>query len=55
VKLAALIKENARVKLADLMLLAYKIMKNNHLNVNLRVTRDSYELNVKETVNSFTH
>ncbi len=37
------------------MLLAYKIIRNNHLNVNLRVTRDSYELNVKEIINSFTY
>ncbi len=55
VKLAALIKENARVKLVNSILLVHKTVRNNHLNVNLRVTRDSYELNVKEIINSFTH
>ncbi len=55
VKLAALIRKDARVILANLMLLAYKIIRNNYLNVNLRVTRNSYELNVRKTVNSFTH
>ncbi len=55
VKLVTLIRKDARVKLADLMSLVYKIMRNNHLNVNLRVTRDSYELNVKKIINSFTY
>jgi len=54
-KLAALIKENARAELADSMLLAHKIIRNNHLNVNLRVTRDSYELNVRKTASSSAH
>ncbi len=54
-KLTALIRKDARVKLVNLMLLAYKIMKNNHLNVNLRVTRDLYELNVRKTANSSAH
>ncbi len=55
VKLAVLTRKDARVKLADSMLLAYKIMKNNHLSVNLRVTRNSYELNVRKIINSFTY
>jgi len=54
-KLAVLTKKDARVKLADSMSLAYKIMRNNHLNINLRVTRNSYELNIKEIVNSSAH
>ena len=49
---AALTRKDARVKLADSMSLAYKIVRNNYLSINLRVTRNSYELNVKETVNS---
>jgi len=49
VKLAALTRKKARVKLV------YKIIKNNHLNVNLRVTRNSYELNIRKIANSFTH
>ncbi len=55
VKLAALIREDARAELADSMSLAHKTVRNNHLNVNLRVTRDSYELNVKEIINSSAH
>ncbi len=55
IKLTALTRKDARVKLANLILLAYKTIRNNHLNVNLRVIRDSYELNVKEIINSFTH
>jgi len=55
VKLAALIRKDARVKLVNSMLLAYKIMKNNYFNVNLRVIRDSYELNIKEIINSFMY
>ncbi len=54
-KLAALIRKDARVKLVNSMLLAYKTVRNNYLNVNLRVIRDSYELNVKEIVNSSAH
>ncbi len=37
------------------MLLAYKTVRNNHLNVNLRVIRDSYEPNVKEIINLSAH
>ena len=55
VKLVTLIRKDARVKLVNLMLLAYKTVRNNHLNVNLRVTRNSYELNVKKIINSFTY
>ncbi len=55
VKLAALIRKDARVKLVNSMLLAYKTVKNNYLNVNLRVTRNSYELNIKEIINSFAY
>jgi len=52
VKLAALTRKDARVKLVNSILLAYKIIRNNYLNVNLRVIRDSYELNVKKKINS---
>ncbi len=55
VKLAALTRKDARVKLVNSMLLAYKTVRNNHLNVNLRVTRDSYELNVRKIINSSAH
>ncbi len=55
VKLAVLIRKDARVKLADSMSLAYKTIRNSHLNVNLRVTRNSYELNVKKTADSSAH
>ncbi len=55
VKLAALIRKDARVKLVNSMLLAYKTIRNNHLNVNLRVTRNSYELNVRKIINSSAH
>ena len=54
VKLTALTRKDARVKLVNLMLLAYKIIRNNHFNINLRVIRDSYKLNIKEIINSFT-
>ncbi len=55
VKLVTLTRKDARVKLADLMLLAHKTVRNNPLNVNLRVTRNSYELNIRKIINSFTH
>ncbi len=55
VKLTTLIRKDARVKLANSMSLAYKIMRNSHLNVNLRVTQNSYELNVKKIINSSAH
>jgi len=55
VKLVALIRKDARVKLADSMSLAYKTVRNNHLNVSLRVTQNSYELNLRKIADSFTH
>ncbi len=54
-KLVALIRKDARVKLADSMSLAYKTVRNNHLNVSLRVTQNSYELNLRKIADSFTH
>ena len=51
----ALTRENARVKLADSMSLAHKTVRNSYQSVSLRVTHDSYELNVKERINLSAH
>ena len=51
----ALTRKNARVKLADLMSLAYKTMRNNYQSVNLRVTHNSYELNVRKKTDLSAH
>ena len=51
----ALTRENARVKLADSMSLAHKTVRNNYQSVSLRVTHDSYELNVRKKINLSAH
>ena len=51
----ALTRKDARVKLADSMSLAHKTVRNSYQSVNLRVTHDSYELNVRERTNLSAH
>ena len=51
----ALTRKNARVKLADSMSLVHRTVRNNYQSVNLRVTHDSYELNVRKRTDLSAH
>ena len=51
----ALTREDARVELADSMSLAHKTVRNSYQSVSLRVTHDSYGLNVRKRADLSAH
>ena len=51
----ALARKDARVKLADSMSLAHRTVRNSYQSVSLRVTHDSYELNVRKRADLSAH
>ena len=51
----ALTRKDARVELADSISLAHRTVRNNYQSVSLRVTHNSYELNVRKRTDLSAH